>query len=80
LFAEEEQHRKHSIFISTFSNFLSGSIPERTGEMSKMGLINKRYLLTLNQRVCVPKTLSVLIGEGIMLCGKRGRDGKDAAK
>src|SRR5262249_40215840 len=37
--------------ISTFSNFLSVSIPERTEEMSKWGLIRKSYLVTLNQRV-----------------------------
>jgi len=40
-----------SIFISTFSNFLSGSIPERTEEVSKWGLIDNSYLVTLNQRV-----------------------------
>jgi hypothetical protein len=37
--------------VSTFSNFLSGSIPVRTEEMSKPDLICNGYLLTLNQRV-----------------------------
>ncbi len=37
--------------VSTFSIFLSGSIPERREEMSKWALIYKSYMLTLNQRV-----------------------------
>ena len=42
---------RYSVLVSTFPNFLSGSIPERTEEMSKWGLIYKSYLVTLNQRV-----------------------------
>ena len=34
---------RYSVLVSTFSNFLSGSIPERTEEMSKWSLIYKSY-------------------------------------
>ena len=50
--------------VSTFSSFLSGSIPERIWEKSKCALITKGYLATLNQRVqgsspCAPtKTIN----------------------
>jgi hypothetical protein len=40
-----------ALFVSTFCNLFAGSMPERTEEMSRWGLIYKNYLVTLNQRV-----------------------------